>query len=196
MRYYLRVRGEYCRWLFPCPATWELPPRARRILPSGGPKLSIGGTTSACAENTQNETQATIQIRNYLRVRGEYRRWLLTHAASWELPPRARRILVRWARVAGKGGTTSACAENTGATPFPLARNRNYLRVRGEYPRVVRPHRLRWELPPRARRIRIMTPRGLIRRGTTSACAENTFHKPCGEVAGGNYLRVRGEYLL
>ena len=52
-----------------------------------------------------------------------------------ELPPRARRIP---AEVEGEDatlGTTSACAENT-ATPVPkIVFSRNYLRVRGEYPK-------------------------------------------------------------
>ena len=41
-----------------------------------------------------------------------------------------------------------------------------------------------------------MTPAGLIRHGTTSACAENTgFHLNFGFTIR-NYLRVRGEYDL
>ena len=50
------------------------------------------------------------------------------------------------------------------------------------------------ELPPRARRIHYGNPTTTFGRGTTSACAENTFggfHDPLCE---GNYLRVRGEY--
>ena len=31
------------------------------------------GTTSACAENTVTEQQRNSELRNYLRVRGEYR---------------------------------------------------------------------------------------------------------------------------
>ena len=50
------------------------------------------------------------------------------------------------------------------------------------------------ELPPRARRIRIVQNQHGAQTGTTSACAENTnivtfLSKFCG-----NYLRVRGEY--
>ena len=37
-------------------------------------------------------------------------------------------------RVAANKGTTSACAENTAADLQVAALNRNYLRVRGEYP--------------------------------------------------------------
>ena len=32
----------------------------------------LKGTTSACAENTQNFTAGEVLNRNYLRVRGEY----------------------------------------------------------------------------------------------------------------------------
>ena len=53
---------------------------------------------------------------------------------------------------------------------------------------------IRWELPPRARRIQV--PRiGLSSTfGTTSACAENTTAKQNFITPVGNYLRVRGEY--
>ena len=50
------------------------------------------------------------------------------------------------------------------------------------------------ELPPRARRIPDQRLERSVDRGTTSACAENTWvqqpHYPCTR----NYLRVRGEY--
>ena len=70
---------------------------------------------------------------NYLRVRGEYS---LSHAPEIlpvELPPRARRILLRLALVVLRSGTTSACAENTSPMPHSSQPSRNYLRVRGEY---------------------------------------------------------------
>ena len=51
-------------------------------------------------------------------------------------------------------GTTSACAENTGAFRRFKAEAENYLRVRGEYRR--------------------RTPKRRFDLGTTSACAENT----------------------
>ena len=50
-----------------------------------------------------------------------------------ELPPRARRILVAGPYEGLYPGTTSACAENTGAPPHTLNGGGNYLRVRGEY---------------------------------------------------------------
>ena len=39
-----------------------------------------------------------------------------------------------------------------------------------------------------------MAPAGLIQRGTTSACAENTTERQTFPLLKGNYLRVRGEY--
>ena len=92
-------------------------------------------------------------------------------------------------------GTTSACAENTGAFGLPAGSAWNYLRVRGEY--LV--HRL-WlvsesELPPRARRIPYLDISHLCDDGTTSACAENTLTWGCFATRIRNYLRVRGEYL-
>ena len=50
-------------------------------------------------------------------------------------------------------GTTSAYAENTRGNPFPLAHNRNYLRVRGEYDTGATATGSYTELPPRTRRI-------------------------------------------
>ena len=94
-----------------------------------------------------------------------------------------------------QSGTTSACAENTHARDYPLARTGNYLRVRGEY--IAKPN---WsyiclELPPRARRIPwVLGVLGCVL-GTTSACAENTRMVAIRCPAVRNYLRVRGEYL-
>ena len=80
---------------------------------------------------------------------------------------------------------------------YPLRRlHRNYLRVRGEY-RPRHPARLlAGELPPRARRILSQHSLRLARKGTTSACAENTRFFQSGAWLPWNYLRVRGEYLL
>ena len=50
------------------------------------------------------------------------------------------------------------------------------------------------ELPPRARRIRYSAELPNGHNGTTSACAENTFHPPRAGQWNWNYLRVRGEY--
>ena len=71
----------------------------------------------------------------------------------------------------------------------------NYLRVRGEYvdDGVVYP--LDQELPPRARRIRILNNLRGPQEGTTSACAENTIVWWTKSMMSWNYLRVRGEYL-
>ena len=49
---YLRVRGEYVRSMPGMGWTRELPPRARRIHRATSFRCLIGGTTSACAENT------------------------------------------------------------------------------------------------------------------------------------------------
>ena len=50
----------------------ELPPRARRILRITEGKPKVGGTTSACAENTMGYRLSDLGPGNYLRVRGEY----------------------------------------------------------------------------------------------------------------------------
>ena len=92
------------------------------------------------------------------------------------------------------GGTTSACAENTGERDgFPAERG-NYLRVRGEYTMADRMDQYLTELPPRARRILVgRSWRGCCL-GTTSACAENTKPVKTSNPNPRNYLRVRGEY--
>ena len=54
---------------------------------------------------------------------------------------------------------------------------------------------MRWELPPRARRIQAGTQTIHLAPGTTSACAENTLLRFRGWRICRNYLRVRGEYL-
>ena len=91
-------------------------------------------------------------------------------------------------------GTTSACAENTPQGCNPWGTEWNYLRVRGEYTtnHVILRHP--WELPPRARRIRLQVADERAGVGTTSACAENTACHHHGFHYSGNYLRVRGEY--
>ena len=79
---------------------------------------------------------------------GRFRVWLV------ELPPRARRIQEFFLAWQVAGGTTSACAENTGhARPGGYAPG-NYLRVRGEYFPFKVETNILTELPPRARRIR------------------------------------------
>ena len=110
---YLRVRGEYISQHTNLASCQELPPRARRILIAIIGELIGAGTTSACAENTIEGGAHSLNTGNYLRVRGEYPTAAHQHACRWELPPRARRILVGWVRLRRKLGTTSACAENT-----------------------------------------------------------------------------------
>ena len=53
----------------------------------------------------------------------------------------------------------------------------NYLRVRGEYDAQPEGVIEAYELPPRARRIQVRSPRRATIPGTTSACAENTAYR-------------------
>ena len=132
-RNYLRVRGEYrhCYLLaYLCP---ELPPRARRIQTLQKISFVYQGTTSACAENTLFLILPFLLIRNYLRVRGEYKRKRFSREHDWELPPRARRIPLGDRKRNVPIGTTSACAENTSKSLAVAHMVWNYLRVRGEY---------------------------------------------------------------
>ena len=134
----------------------------------------IGGTTSACAENTENQHNQQGLCGNYLRVRGEY--------------------FFRPFPSILKKGTTSACAENTYLYCSAPAPKGNYLRVRGEYRSLTLPARNGMELPPRARRILRNLHLPINDDGTTSACAENTKTSMVPKQYQGNYLRVRGEY--
>ena len=92
-------------------------------------------------------------------------------------------------------GTTSACAENTCYRIWQDREARNYLRVRGEYRHHAGTGDSHRELPPRARRILTRPGVSPLRRGTTSACAENTQKSHFTPVSARNYLRVRGEYI-
>ena len=109
-------------------------------------------------------------------MRGEYGSRQDVGQRTPELPPRARRIPIHGS------GTVSG--------------ERNYLRVRGEYTpeKFIGTYPL--ELPPRARRIPCLLPPSPRRFGTTSACAENTGRSGFRGSAAGNYLRVRGEYIV
>ena len=69
---YLHVRGEYCRGRVARVSRRELPPRARRIQLVEFFLRRLGGTTSACAENTFAFGINLHGCGNYLRVRGEY----------------------------------------------------------------------------------------------------------------------------
>ena len=114
-RNYLRVRGEYLDGWREWGMGDELPPRARRIPRRGLVLHDEIGTTSACAENTLRVFQARRARVNYLRVRGEYAVSAPPTPVAMELPPRARRIHYYNTVLCMSSGTTSACAENTGA---------------------------------------------------------------------------------
>ena len=172
------------------------------------------GTTSACAENTGCGKPQPTSHRNYLRVRGEYCLPPYLRNFCRELPPRARRIQVKYHGHIMDRGTTSACAENTASRIPKYHMTWNYLRVRGEYCLAHCSMSFPMELPPRARRIQPVLPKNWFVQGTTSACAENTRGTVFCQVDGGttsacaentpnsairkgslgNYLRVRGEY--
>ena len=155
----------------------------------------MGGTTSACAENTTALSEGEHRIGNYLRVRGEYQLAAGSSIRLEELPPRARRILGRLHAHVGVCGTTSACAENTLRGHLKGVTLVNYLRVRGEYHMSHRFNTWTLELPPRARRIPQLIGRWRGGKGTTSACAENTCTGSGRSCTPQNYLRVRGEYI-
>ena len=173
----------------------ELPPRARRIHGVPATPLTLRGTTSACAENTTPPTPNIGPCGNYLRVRGEYGMVVGSSRGVVELPPRARRILIFFLSYLFHSGTTSACAENTSPAAVRASIAGNYLRVRGEYHYAGQTVSISRELPPRARRILNVRTARIRTSGTTSACAENTAEPLTTRPEGGNYLRVRGEYL-
>ena len=75
--------------------TCELPPHARRIPFLGDIVGESLRTTSACAENTYSLPSCILAIWNYLRMRGEYAWRVYPFQMKRELPPHARRILLR-----------------------------------------------------------------------------------------------------
>ena len=150
------MRGEYSCGMMRRAIAWELPPRARRILGQDTGGYRFPG--------------------NYLRVRGEYSTVANIWGIAAELPPRARRIQPYSGPQASSSGTTSACAENTLENVFDKRFHWNYLRVRGEYRLMPDGFSKVRELPPRARRIRCVGFHCFGACGTTSACAENTYH--------------------
>ena len=91
-RNYLRMRGEYLMLVGSLWIRVELPPHARRIPGVLQDPRQRLGTTSACAENTATHKGLFIKLRNYLRMRGEYRYVAPPCAGPFELPPHARRI--------------------------------------------------------------------------------------------------------
>ena len=125
---------------------------------------------------------------------GEYFCSAAPYCFRRELPPRARRIRALNHSNFLCHGTTSACAENTAVCGGGDGRLGNYLRVRGEYHSRPESPATPRELPPRARRILIISDNTSDAVGTTSACAENTAAAGWRGCRGGNYLRVRGEY--
>ena len=132
---YLRVRGEYRLITSGISCLTELPPRARRIPHMASAFNIASGTTSACAENTRMWDHIKDIWGNYLRVRGEYPHPSTHATAHVELPPRARRIRLQPLPGQLPPRTTSACAENTASLSSSNGWERNYLRVRGEYPK-------------------------------------------------------------
>ena len=171
------MRGEYWCTATPQILVKELPPRARRIHTRVTRLTSVVGTTSACAENTQQLGIGDRIQGNYLRVRGEYFFNLGYRHDLVELPPRARRIRLAFQTILTIRGTTSACAENTKTPQKQRKTPGNYLRVRGEYAEAFDTSDKATELPPRARRIRRTPPQAQSLIGTTSACAENTLNE-------------------
>ena len=172
------MRGEYPTTPDKGRGKRELPPRARRIRNTDHVADAAYGTTSACAENTLWTRANPTKKGNYLRVRGEYELAFSAEKEVKELPPRARRIRQQQTQSRHYTGTTSACAENTVSTASNIFSFRNYLRVRGEYKTVIKLEGEKMELPPRARRILQGNTAIPHRRGTTSACAENTPRTP------------------
>ena len=172
----------------------ELPPRTRRIRIQIVFLGLIAGTTSAHAENTSPGGKETAARWNYLRARGEYSSTTAPISTSGELPPRTRRILSSVPSTIRRPGTTSAHAENTISRALSKSSIRNYLRARGEYNNGEAWGTLKWELPPRTRRILLKPHSILAKIGTTSAHAENTVVASFQHRKASNYLRARGEY--
>ena len=171
----------------------ELPPHARRRVPSTMAHAATHGITSACAEKSSTRPNGSRTTRNYLRMRGEEMDRFSPQQPQGELPPHARRRAARRVPLLRGDGITSACAEKRSPRAFPVACPGNYPRMRGEEPILVFIGKCDAELPPHARRRGWPYRWYSARHGITSACAEKRPVSPSTAPAARNYLRMRGE---
>ena len=130
----------------------ELPPHARRRARAGYRMTSRSGITSACAEKRHKAITVSGRRWNYLRMRGEEKWADAARVCHTELPPHARRRVLRHRQNLTSPGITSACAEKSVSINAQRHNARNYLRMRGEERPAPQSITTAWELPPHARR--------------------------------------------
>ena len=192
---YLRMRGEEIASRTASAISWEIPPHARRRVPACTLSECLLGNTSACAEKSPSRSSPLLRAWKYLRMRGEERRVASMIWAATEIPPHARRREYSGAVVRGTNGNTSACAEKSYGGCIKSARDRKYLRMRGEETPKPMPLTVSSEIPPHARRRARRHGRDNPLVGNTSACAEKSRPAKHSAYQGRKYLRMRGEEL-
>ena len=152
---------------------WEIPPHARRRVKSIKFEEFFKGNTSARAEKSPLQGQAT--------------------HSRWEIPPHARRRGLLHTRPHRDYGNTSARAEKRTRTCGTAYSTRKYLRTRGEESHQRSINRRAMEIPPHARRREGLARVSCGDYGNTSARAEKRSTARVLGVISRKYLRTRGE---
>ena len=130
--------------------------------------------------------------RDHLRVCGADFCWFSTIWAMLGSPPRVRSRHERRDREHARQGITSACAEQTRLVLVRLLRLRDHLRVCGADDDDSTHIRRTMGSPPRVRSRLVVEIEAVVRRGITSACAEQTCGVPVQCLPARDYLRVCG----
>ena len=112
-RKYLRMRGEERGQHRLQQRNSEIPPHARRRAAAGLSRKGIYGNTSACAEKRNRGSASRRRFRKYLRMRGEERADYGATVCLREIPPHARRRVIKCRVCVHIRGNTSACAEKS-----------------------------------------------------------------------------------
>ena len=89
------------------------PPHVRRTQLDVNATRKNFGITSACAENTFDDTETPPRLEDHLRMCGEHSIEMLTKAWLAGSPPHVRRTPSDFIADTSVFGITSACAENT-----------------------------------------------------------------------------------
>ena len=150
------------------------PPRVRSRRRERADPHHRSGITSACAEQTVHEPMRPTASGDHLRVCGADGLLKLLVPANSGSPPRVRSRPQFQCFSDGEDGITSACAEQTWCRRWTRWLTRDHLRVCGADNDASTSDLGRMGSPPRVRSRPDEPRRTHVRRGITSACAEQT----------------------